>query len=91
MNRKDFLDAAEKYICHEREDVYGSPENNFSKIAEYWNAYLGERIEPGIDAEDVALMMALLKFGRITTGVIKEDNYIDLIGYIGCAGEIATK
>jgi hypothetical protein len=35
-------------------------------------------------------MMALLKVARIRSGQIKEDNYIDLIGYAACAGELTT-
>jgi len=52
---------------------------------------LNGRIEPALDAEDVAILMALMKFGRITSGKVNMDNYIDAIGYVACAGEIASK
>lgn len=43
-----------------------------------------------LTAEDVANMMALLKIGRIAIGRHKDDSYIDAIGYLACAGEIAS-
>ena len=52
---------------------------------------LERRSETPLDAEDVAIMMCLLKIARIATGEPKADNYIDLAGYSACAGEIATR
>ena len=40
MNRKDVLDKALKCVNGDREQDYGSPENNFRTIAEMWSAYL---------------------------------------------------
>ena len=70
-----------------REHEYGSPEDNFTRIAALWTAYCGWNF----DAHDVAAMMALLKIARIGSGVYHADNYIDLAGYAACAGEIAAK
>lgn len=36
-----------------------------------------------------AVMMALLKIARIAKGRFKADSYIDAIGYMACAGELA--
>lgn len=44
----------------------------------------------GLDAHDVAIMMALFKIARVKTGGTKADNYVDGCGYLACAGEIAT-
>lgn len=38
--RKDVLDAAERCVNGDREQDYGSPENNFRTIAKMWSAYL---------------------------------------------------
>jgi hypothetical protein len=83
--RKHILSEAERCVCTDREEQYGSPENSFYKISKLWNAYLGDNIT---DAHDVAIMMALLKIARISTGQVKLDNYIDLAGYAACAGEL---
>lgn len=88
MNRAEILQEAIKCVCQDRQDQYGSPENNFAKIADFWNTYMGERLMVQFDGEDVAMMMALLKIARITTGQPKADNYIDACGYIACAGEV---
>lgn len=100
MNRKEFLEEAEKCVCGRREEDYGSPEDNFSTIAEFWTTYLNAQnklVEYNngtvgeITAHDVAAMMALLKVSRIVRGnTIAIDSYIDLAGYAACAGEIAT-
>lgn len=89
MKRKEILETATKMVCGERQDDYGSVEDNFETIAKLWNIYLNGK--KGIKAEDVGIMMALLKIARISSGKNKEDNYIDLAGYAACAGEIAAK
>ena len=87
MNRQYFLHKAEECICVDREEQYGNPEDSFGTIAKLWSVYLGYELT----AEDVANMMALLKMGRIATGRHKNDSYVDAIGYLACAGEIAGK
>lgn len=84
MTRKEILDAATKCVCGDREEDYGSPERNFQTIAELWTAYKHVAFSP----VDVALMLALLKIGRISSGRIKDDNAVDLAGYAACAGEL---
>lgn len=86
MNRKEILDTAIKTVCEERQDSYGKPENNFAIIADLWSGYLGGVV---LKAEDVAIMMILLKIARIRTGRFKPDNYIDIAGYAACAAEVA--
>ena len=85
MIRADILDAAKVCVCGGREQDYGTPENNFKLIARLWSAYTGWQIA----AEDVALMMVLLKIARIKAGRGTADCYVDLAGYAACAGEIA--
>ena len=87
--RRQTLEKAIKCVCGERENEYGSPEDNFKTIAKMWNAYLG--MEAGITATDVAMMMALLKIARIATGTAKEDSFVDLAGYAACGAEIAAR
>lgn len=82
--RKACLESAMEIVCNDREDTYGSPEDNFSLIAELWSNYTGAELS----GKDVAMMMALLKIARIKTGKYKADNYIDLAGYAACACEI---
>lgn len=92
LTRADILHAAEKCVCGQREQDYGTPEDNFETIAELWETYLRHACvdEAGgvyIDANDVAMMMALLKIARIAAGGGKADSWIDLAGYAACGAE----
>lgn len=88
MNREEFLEEAKKIICKDRNKRYGSPEKSFDKIADFWSVYLNKHITP----KDVAIMMCLFKISRIETGKNDySDNYVDLIGYAACGGEIALQ
>ena len=88
MTRPEILDAAKKCVCGQRETDYGSPERNFERIADLWNAYLGAET---VDPVDVAMLLALLKVARIKTGKGTGDSFVDLAGYAACGGEIATQ
>lgn len=87
MTRTEILLAAQRCVCGDREQDYGSPEDSFATIAALWTAYLGAEI----DSKDVAAMLALLKIARIAAGHAKEDNWVDLAGYAACGGEIETE
>jgi hypothetical protein len=93
VTRKSVLNDAEMCVCKDRETEYGSPEDNFTAIAKLWDTYLTSRHKDAIplSAQDVAVMMCLLKIARIASGQTKDDNYVVLAGYAACAGEIATK
>ena len=86
MNRADILEAAKKCVCGQRVQDYGKPENNFRRIADLWNAYMGGGC--CFTPKDVAVMMALLKVARIKSGTGTEDCFVDLAGYAACAGEL---
>ncbi len=87
MNRAEVLDMAKICVCGQRETEYGSPENNFSAIAAFWSVYKGVNFS----ANDVAMMMALLKNARIKSGTGTDDSYVDLAGYAACGAEINSK
>lgn len=84
MKRTEILEAAQKCVCGDREQDYGSPERNFEVIAQFWTTYLRTEIY----SRDVAAMLALLKIARIASGNAKDDNWIDLAGYAACGGEL---
>ncbi|MDO4650638.1 MAG: DUF6378 domain-containing protein [Eubacteriales bacterium] len=93
-SRAGILEKARQCVCGEREQDYGTPEDNFTTIGKMWEVYLKaanpERDVPEINAKDVAIMMALLKTAHIATGS-SMDSFVDLAGYAACAGEIAIK
>ena len=82
---RDIYDQARYLTATDRQAQYGTPEANLGRIAALWSAYLGK----DLDAHDVAVMMALVKIGRIGSGVIVRDNYVDAVAYIGLADRLA--
>lgn len=85
MTRKEILEETAKCILQDRNNQYGSPENNFEIIAKLWSIYLDKEIS----ATDIGVLMTLFKIARIKTSEVpKADNYIDACGYMACAGEI---
>lgn len=92
--RASILNEAKRCVCGQREQDYGSPENNFRLIASLWEPYIRQRcVGHGADVrigpEDVAMLMALLKIARICSGTGTADSFVDLAGYAACGGEIA--
>lgn len=94
MTREDVLAVAKKCVCGDREQDYGSPENNFLTIATFWSNYLNAVFPNAgivvLSPEDVANMMILLKISRIVSGTGKDDNWIDIAGYAACGGELTS-
>jgi ribosomal protein L37AE/L43A len=72
------LEEADKIINGDRATSYGNPLDMCNKIALFWEGIIGKRIS----AEDVALMMILLKVARETNKHSK-DNILDIAGYAG--------
>ena len=87
--RKRVLIEAEKCVCGQREQDYGTPEDSFEMIGNLWTVYLDYATK--IDAHDVAAIMALLKIARIAKSPDHMDSWCDLAGYASCGGEIAGK
>lgn len=90
MTREEVLNNALACVSGNREQDYGSPEQNFRTIALLWSVYI-QRLGRGyLEDKDVAAMLALLKIARIASGNAKADNWIDLAGYAACGGEIES-
>lgn len=90
MTRKECLDKAAECVLKDRASQYGGVEDNFARIAELWNAYLGPHAGIGIESHDVAAMMALLKIARVRSNPVHGDSWIDLAGYAACGAECAS-
>jgi hypothetical protein len=66
----------EAQVVDERMKSYGHPADNFQNISELWSTFTGVVIT----AEDVAMMMVLLKVGRLMNGYHR-DSVVDGAGY----------
>jgi hypothetical protein len=90
VGREEILQAAMEAVT-KRNLTYGEPEDSFSAIAELWLAWLKIRKTQDLGVVDVAIMMMLMKIGRLAgNGGNHIDTWIDIAGYAACAGELAT-
>lgn len=91
MKRSEVLARAATCVSGEREQDYGSPEQNFKTISLLWSVYLQRTPRNYVNEVDVAAMLSLLKIARIASGNAKEDNWVDLAGYAACGGELESR
>lgn len=87
VGRTDALTAAEATVGR-RDDSHGEPEDNFSRIAAMWSAYLGDR---EIAPHEVADMMVALKLCRIASGHPDPDHHVDIAGYGTLGAHLADR
>jgi hypothetical protein len=83
QGRENILQEAQRIVHGPRRDEYGTPLQNHTRTANFWNEYLGKRC-PGIQltAEDVCYMNILQKVARkVTTDKITRDGIVDIAGY----------
>lgn len=92
MLRKELLEKAIEITEGARQQHYGSPEDNFERIAAYWQTYLRQTQHPMIEINphDVAIMMILMKTARLAADCLHDDSWIDIAGYAACGSECAT-
>lgn len=91
---ESLLTHASLLVSGSRAAQHGPKERNHQNIADHWNAYLTGRLNSPLSPFDVALMMAELKIARAKGSIQMSlapnpDNFVDLAGYAGIAGEIA--
>lgn len=88
--RVNILNEAADLIVGQRQEDYGTPEENFQRIADYLNVHLKKNLETNtpISPRQVAEIMILLKVAR-TINSPTRDSYVDIGGYAGIAGELA--
>ena len=91
MTAGDICQRAADLVGGDRAATHGPKEKNHQNIAVMWNAYLSIRPDPDapISELDVAIMMNQMKVSRTQTGKHNPDDYVDMAGYAGVAGEIA--
>lgn len=83
--RSAVLQDAAALVNGDRQADYGSPRQNFGRIARLWSAYLGTEIT----APQVTHMMALVKLARLRHSPGHRDSSVDLCGYAALGAELA--
>ena len=101
MRRDQVLTEGLKITMGDRNSDYGDPVANHENSADLWNEYLlirfrGQTVDElnaQLDAEDVAMMMSLLKIARAAQRYhnperpLAEDTFIDGATYLAIAAE----
>lgn len=85
--RDDILGEASQLVYGDRQDDYGSPEDNFLRIAKLWSVVL----EMEIETWQVALCMNQVKVARLVNAPAKLDGWVDGAAYMALGGELATE
>lgn len=87
--RQRLLAEAMKITAVDRNKAYGSPEDNFTNIANLWNAYFAAQghVTPVTNARDVANLMILMKVARLATNLNHRDSLLDVAGYAACGAD----
>ncbi|BAQ16080.1 DUF6378 domain-containing protein [Methyloceanibacter caenitepidi] len=72
---------------------YGTPEDNFARIARRWTVHFKNRYGPDMEVDelDVAILCADLKLARLENEPTHMDSWKDIAGYAACGGEIAQR
>jgi len=85
MKAIEIIQTAGRTVENIKAKEHGDRKENFSVIAKLWESYLNVPVSP----EDVAILMTLLKIGRINTKSAphNDDNFVDAVGYMSIAGE----
>jgi hypothetical protein len=88
--RNKFLATVQGIVNNDRNKSYGSAEDSFQTIADFWSTYLYTRFgfTADITVYDVACMMDLMKSARIASNPTHMDSWVDKAGYAACAGGI---
>lgn len=93
MDRHEALRLAGEAVTA-RQTKYGSPEDNFNRIARRWNAHLVNlNITDDVcvlTAADVAIMMADVKLARLANDPTHADSWVDIAGYGACGAEVSA-
>ncbi len=85
--RETVLKDAQNLITGDRQKEYGTPEDNFTRIARGWSILFGITVEP----YQVALAMDWLKTARLMNNPADRDGWVDKAGYTGLGAELSLR
>ena len=87
MDRKEILEEAIRLVYNDRQEDYGTPQENHNRIAKLWSVVLGIEIMP----YQVALCMNQVKVARLVESPAKLDGWTDGAAYMAIGGELALE
>lgn len=81
------LQEADALIHGDRKESYGHCLDEYSRLAELVNPALRSKLKAPLEAEDLLLVMVLLKINRHISNPTHRDSKVDASGYIGLIDE----
>jgi hypothetical protein len=93
MKAQQNLDTAAELVGGDRAKQHGDARRLHEQVARLWREYLddGGPVRVDIDAADVLAMLALLKLARTQHGEFNRDDWVDALGYVALAGQVAEE
>lgn len=88
--KSELADEAKRIVSGARRSAYGPPEDNFARIARFWQAYFENTGRPDakVTAADVSPLMRLMKEARLCETPDHRDSFVDLVGYTLTGAEV---
>lgn len=87
--KKALLAEAGRIVTGARRSAYGTPEDNFARIARFWQAYFDNTDRHVIiTPADISPLMRLMKEARLCESPDHADSFVDLIGYSLTGAEV---
>lgn len=87
--KEQIADEAKRIVSGARRNAYGTPEDNFERIARFWTAYFQNTDRDiAVLAEDVSPLMRLMKEARLCETPDHLDSHVDLVGYTLTGAEV---
>lgn len=82
-------DEAKRIVTGARRSAYGKPEDNFARIARFWDAYfVNTGRDARVTAADVSPLMRLMKEARLCETPDHRDSFVDMVGYTLTGAEV---
>ena len=73
----------------DREGTYGSPVENYDRVAEFINAILRDKLKADVSPADAVMIMCGVKMARLINSPDHKDSQVDLAGYAAILSEVA--
>jgi hypothetical protein len=93
MKAQQNLDTAAELVGGDRARQHGDARVLHEHVARMWREYLdnGGLRRIALNAADVLAMLALLKIARTLHGEFNRDDWVDALGYVALAGQVAEE
>jgi hypothetical protein len=80
-------DEAKTLVFGDRQNAYHHPLDDYTATAGMVNAAFAHKLKEGFTAEEMMLIMAIVKVSRLSRNMTHRDSLVDVSGYSLCIEE----